>query len=65
MSGGMEMLVDQETGKSKRPTTDKCTICNDPEPARHTTLGASFCDVCWQLMAAGDEDALSERMVWE
>ncbi|WP_127190213.1 hypothetical protein [Paenibacillus anaericanus] len=59
------MFVDQETGKSKRPTTDKCTICNDPDPQQHTTLGASFCETCWEIMKTGDEDALGERIVWE
>lgn len=58
------MLVDQETGKSKRPTTDKCTICNDTEPTKHTTLQMSFCETCWDIMATGDEDALSKRIVW-
>ncbi|MNW36168.1 hypothetical protein D3C74_131740 [compost metagenome] len=59
------MFVDQETGRSKKPTRDKCTICNDPEPNCHTTLGMSFCQTCWDIMASGDEDALSERVVWE
>ncbi|GAA0390373.1 hypothetical protein GCM10008933_21610 [Paenibacillus motobuensis] len=59
------MLANCKTGKTKKPTTDKCTICNAPDPEIPTTLGASFCETCWILMAAGDEDALDERMVWD
>ncbi|WP_145047881.1 hypothetical protein [Paenibacillus xylanexedens] len=51
-------------GKEKRPVPGKCFICNEENPTKHSVLNASFCEPCWDAMAAGDE-ALEERMVWE
>ncbi|MGM1022998.1 MAG: hypothetical protein ACQEXV_21420 [Bacillota bacterium] len=50
----------------KSPKTGKCMLCNDPNPnPENTTLGASFCDTCWEAMKSGDEDKLGERIVWD
>ncbi|KAF6569075.1 hypothetical protein G9G53_22565 [Paenibacillus sp. EKM206P] len=59
------MFCDVETGKTKRFVKGKCLICNDPNPEFHTTLGASFCGVCWEIMKSGDDDQLGERIVWD
>ncbi len=41
-------------------------LCNDPNPnPENTTMGASFCDTCWETMKSGDEDKLGERIVWD
>lgn len=56
------MFHDLETGKTKSPIEGQCLICNMTEPSRHSTLGASFCDPCWEAMK--DEGELIKRMVW-
>ncbi|OKP97798.1 hypothetical protein [Paenibacillus sp. P46E] len=58
------MWVKQEGDKRKTPVKGQCVICNDPKPTKHTILKASFCQTCWDLMLKGDEEALSNRTVW-
>lgn len=59
------MWVKQEGRKIKRPVKGHCAICNDPEPTKHTILKADFCQTCWDLMLAGNDEALSTRTVWD
>ncbi|WP_263559823.1 hypothetical protein [Paenibacillus polymyxa] len=50
----------------KSQKTGKCILCNDPNlNPESTTMGASFCDTCWETMKSGDEDKLGERIVWD
>lgn len=59
------MWVKQEGNKTKRPVIGQCAICNDPNPTKYTILKADFCQTCWDLMIAGNEDELSKRTVWD
>lgn len=62
------MLIDQETGKSKPYTADKCTICNSADhliPSGDKKVVASICAGCWLLLNRGKEDELKKRIIWE
>ncbi|URJ47399.3 hypothetical protein MF628_002032 [Paenibacillus polymyxa] len=55
--------IDGSGTVKKSPKTGKCMLCNDPNPnPENTTMGASFCDTCWETMKSGDEDKLGERI---
>ncbi|AIQ69553.1 hypothetical protein PGRAT_19380 [Paenibacillus graminis] len=59
------MWVKHEGEKRKEPVKGQCVICNDPKPIKHTILKASFCQTCWDLMLAGNEEEMSKRTVWD
>lgn len=55
--------IQSESGRGKTLLPGHCAICNDPKPTKRTIIKADFCQACWDLMLAGNEDELIKRTV--